>query len=138
MWCLPPWPGERQAVPCFEVAGAEAGWGHRSSPGAPTAALVTLLCSVSEPGTGWSVQATEMGLRSRTWRRRPRVHANHERCPGHLLEGFADGNNTVRVSEELGSALGEAERQRSPDWDSYLQLRRLFNGVAFPASQQHV
>lgn len=98
---------------------------------------VTLLCCVSELGTGWSLQATEMGLRSRTCRKRTSVHANPERCPGHLLEGFADGNITAKV-EELGSALGETETQRNPDWNSYLQLSHLFNVVAFPAFQQNI
>lgn len=37
---------------------------------------------------------------------------------GICLEGFVDGNITVRVREELGSALVEAERQRNPEWDS--------------------
>ena len=132
--------GQEQAErgPCFEVARAEAGWGHRSSRGIPTAALVTRLCRVSERGTGWSLQATEMGLRLRTCRRSTRVPANPERCPGHLLECSVEDNITAEVGEELGSALGEAERQRNPEWDSDLHLRHLFNVVASPAFQQNI
>lgn len=72
------------------------------------------------------------GLRPRTTGRRTRAHTN----PEHLLEGFADGNITVRGRERMGCALGEAERNQR--WDSHLQLRHLINAAAFPGLELKV